>query len=137
MQQTIERTQTQSNRDIAERAIAQLIEPLPQDLTYLDLPSAFGPHVHCSGPERHLPGVRGARPADRRLFAAFSEPELTIDRIEEFGDRVISHVRFSGRHTQSFRGAALSGRRMQARGVIVHDLADGRIRDAWSVLHWR
>lgn len=137
MQQTIERTQTQSNRDIAAQAVAQLIEPLPQDLTYLDLPSAFGPHVHCSGPERHVCGVRGARPADRSLFAAFSEPELTVDRIEEFGDRVISHVRFSGRHTQSYRGVAPSGRRMQARGVIVHDLADGRIRDAWSVLHWR
>jgi predicted ester cyclase len=141
MQQTIERTpsrtEVQSNREIAAQAIAQLVEPLPRDLTNLDLPRGLDPHVHCAGPQGHVCGVRGARPADRSLFSAFSDPELTVERTEEVGDRVISHVRFSGRHTQSYRGVAPTGRTMQARGVIVHDLNNGRIRDAWSVLRWR
>ncbi len=61
----------------------------------------------------------------------------TVERTEEAGERVISHVRFSGRHTTSDRGAAASGRLMQATGEIVHELHEGRITDAWSVLRWR
>ena len=136
MQQTIERTDTTTNnRELAARAVAQLIQPLPQGLTYLDLPGAAQPQPRCA--QRAISGVRGARPADRSLFAACSERQLTVERTEEAGERVISHVRFSGRHTTSDRGAAASGRLMQATGEIVHELHEGRITDAWSVLRWR
>ena len=127
---------SEGNRRLVAEAIAQLIA-VDGPQSPVASASAGSADVYCAGPERHVCGVRGARPADATLFAAFSEPELTIERQREAGDRVITHIVFRGRHTRGYRGVAPSGRTMQARGVLIHDLRGGRIVDAWSLLHWR
>ena len=132
MQLTAERTSAKRSRPAANRQIvAEALARLTSPAAPLDL-QAFR-----AEPRGDAVTIRGARPADHTLFAAFSQPELRVERTDEVGDRVISHITFTGRHTGRHEGAEPTGREMQARGVIVHVLHDQQITDAWSVLHWR
>jgi hypothetical protein len=97
----------------------------------------FAPEFHIFGPAReNCSNLPAARPG-HDLFTGFSESELDITDMVASGDRVISYVRFSGRHTGEFEGHAPTGRRMTADGMVVHRFAaDGRIAEQWSVLRW-
>ncbi len=137
MQLTAERaTNTSTNREIVETAIADLTAPAaPRDS--LSLTRSLDPQAQCFGLRSDTATVRGARPADRDLFAAFSQPHLEVERMDDVGDRVVTHISFSGRHMRPYRGVAATGRDMRARGVIVHALREGHVIDAWRVLHGR
>ena len=137
MQLTAERTaRMNTNREIVEMAIADLTAPAaPRDSRTLT--SNLDPQARCFGLRGDITTIRGALPADRDLFAAFSQPHLEVERMDEVGDRVVTHISFTGRHMRRYRGVAATGRDMQARGVIVHELREGHVIDAWSVLHWR
>ncbi len=130
MQVTTRPTTQRTNREVVAEAITRLTAPQ----TAIAAEPAF---AALRGPSTAPNGVRGARPADSALFAGFTERTLTIERQREAGDRVITHVTFRGRHTRDYRGVAPTGREMEARGVLVHDVCGGSVIDAWSVLQWR
>lgn len=91
-------------------------------------------------------GARRTRASERRhsglsgmagLQQGFSERSLSVTRMVEHDDRVISYVRFSGRHTGEFQGHRPTGHLMQADGYVVHRFnEDGLIAQEWSVFRW-
>lgn len=98
----------------------------------------FSPEYEIFGPARENCGSLPAARPGHDLFGGFSESALDLTDMVTSGDRVISYVRFSGRHTGDFEGHAPTGRTMSADGMVVHRFGnDGRIAEQWSVLRWR
>lgn len=98
----------------------------------------FSPEYEIFGPARENCGSLPAARPGHDLFSGFSESALDLTDMVTSGDRVISYVRFSGRHTGDFEGHPPTGRRMTADGMVVHRFGgDGRIAEQWSVLRWR
>jgi hypothetical protein len=96
----------------------------------------FAPDFRCTGPTR--PAMT-SQPGDALVGTkqGFTERSLSVTHMVEHGDRVISYVRFSGRHTGTYRGHRPSGQLMQADGYVVHRFdANGRIQQEWSVFRW-
>lgn len=127
----------QNRREAVRRALrlwsgldgACTVEPsLPSDL--------FTPDFRCVAPARPGMGSAGAG----ALFGTrhgFTDRSLDIWRTVEREDRVISYVRFVGRHTGTYQGHPPSGRTMRADGYVVHRFSpDGRIAQEWSVFRW-
>lgn len=98
----------------------------------------FSPEFEIFGPARENCSNLPAQRPGHDLFTGFSEMQLELTDMVTSGDRVISYVRFSGRHTGEFEGHHPTGRRMSADGMVVHRFGrDGRIAEQWSVLRWR
>ena len=135
-------TQTQSGSVEARlahvrEAFSYLITSPPnRDLEQRD--RLFSPSYEIFGPARENCGSLPAVRPGHDLFTGFSESALDLTDMVASGDRVISYVRFTGRHTGDFEGHAPTGRRMTADGMVVHRFgSDGRIAEQWSVLRWR
>jgi len=101
---------------------------LPSDL--------FTTDFRCVAPAR--PGLAsGAAGALVGTRHGFTERSLDIWRTVERGDRVISYVRFVGRHTGTYLDHQPTGRTMRADGYVVHRFSpDRRIAQEWSVFRW-
>ncbi len=78
------------------------------------------------------PGAAGSREAFYRALAAFSDfRHQVIDQIAE-GDRVVTRMAASGRHTGEFLGIPATGKEVTMTGIAVHRIADGKIAEHWS-----
>jgi len=78
------------------------------------------------------PGSAGSREAFHRALAAFSDfRHEVIDQIAE-GDRVVTRMTASGRHTGDFLGIPATGKEVTMTGIAVHRIVDGKIAEHWS-----
>ncbi len=128
--------QAEANRQIALRAFRFLATP-PEYRDEAEAEAVFAPELEMLGPARDASGChRSARPG-RDLFAGFSEPSISISKMTASGDRVISQVRFHGRHTGWYEGRPPTGRTMTADGLVVHRIKDGRVVEQWSFARWQ
>ena len=124
--------QTDANLALVSRALRLLItEATPQQLAEL-----YAPDFRYHGPRRELTGVQGARSISHDYAAGFSDAQFTVDSIEPIGDRVRTQISLRGRHTGRYEGHPPTGRVMEATGVFVHRVENGRIAEVWAVLHW-
>lgn len=142
MTKTQRSTQTQSGS--VEARLAHTREAFSYLMTQPEQRSAeqrerlFSPEYEIFGPARENCGSLPAARPGHDLFSGFSDTALDLTDMVTSGDRVISYVRFSGRHTGDFEGHAPTGRQMAADGMVVHRFgSDGRIAEQWSVLRWR
>src|SRR3970040_3049766 len=77
------------------------------------------------------PGIYGARKAFNLALDAFSDFKHEImDQVAE-GDKVVTRVKASGKHTGDFLGIAPTNRDVTLEGIAVHRIADGKIVDHW------
>lgn len=69
------------------------------------------------------------------LATIVADMEATVDRMVEEGDWVLAHFTFRGVHDKSYPHAAgeipPTGERVQARGMSMHRLRDGKIAELW------
>lgn len=96
----------------------------------------FTEDFRCFGPTRTQMGDLRASDPLVGLERGFTERSLAVTRMVEQGDKVISYVRFVGRHTGEYRGHQPTGRLMQADGYVVHRFSGDRIAQEWSVFRW-
>ncbi|MEX2247224.1 MAG: ester cyclase [Dehalococcoidia bacterium] len=78
------------------------------------------------------PGLAGSREAFHLALTAFSDfRHEVIDQIAE-GDRVVTRMTASGRHTGEFLGIPATGKEVTMTGIAVHRIVDGKIAEHWS-----
>ncbi len=131
-------TATPSRKDTARRALL-LWTGIDGSCRAPELAATglFAPDFRCYGPTRTRMGLAADTEPLAGLDRGFSERSLSISRMVESGNRVISYVRFTGRHTGEYQGYRPSGRLMQADGYVVHLFNDeGLIAQEWSVFRW-
>ena len=144
-----EQVEVSANRrriDVARKAIllwsgidGSCSSPVAVEAAELRMASSglFASNFRCTGATR----VSLTAGVDRDPFAGtkhgFTERSVTITRAVDTGDRVISYVRFTGRHAGEYRGHAPTGRLMQADGSVIHRFDEyDRIVQKWSVVRW-
>lgn len=98
----------------------------------------FAPGFRTLGPARDAFGALAPRQRGSRLNDGFSEIDVRIERMVAQGPtKVVSFLRFRGRHTSPFQGHEPSGREMTADGYVVHRFdGQGRITEEWTLLRW-
>ncbi|WP_448626013.1 ester cyclase [Geodermatophilus sp. URMC 64] len=86
----------------------------------------------------HFPGLPG--PADRRMHqqlvamfrTGFPDWVETVEDVVAEGDRVVVRLVGRGTHLGEFQGIPPTGRRVEAQGIGMGRIADGRIAEAWA-----
>jgi predicted ester cyclase len=78
------------------------------------------------------PGVAGSRKAFHLALTAFSDfRHEVLEQIAE-GDRVVTRMTASGKHTGEFFGITATGKQVSMTGIAVHRIVDGKIAEHWS-----
>jgi hypothetical protein len=129
-------TSPASRLEVARQAIELVTEP-DAEAQRAGVERLFAPSFQVFGPARDLCPHHAARALNPIDYRAFEESVMSIQRMNESGDRVIAHVRFEGTHAGTFCGRPGTGRRMSADGLLTLRIVNGQVEEAWSVLRWR
>jgi predicted ester cyclase len=70
------------------------------------------------------------------VFDAFSDIEVTIEKLLAEDQLVAVRYVFTGTHTRSFQGIAPTHRRIRHSENEIYRIADGRIAESWGEGDW-
>jgi steroid delta-isomerase-like uncharacterized protein len=83
------------------------------------------------------PGVGSDREGMKQAAELFRQAtpgkHVIVDQIAE-GDRVVSRIRGSGKHTGDHLGVPASGADLEVEGVAIHRIKDGKIVEHWALV---
>jgi predicted ester cyclase len=81
-------------------------------------------------------GARDVRPLlarQRAVRAAFPDHRVVIEEQIAEGDKVVTHVSFSGTHLGQFNGIAATGRQVVYSGIAIDRIVDGKVVEMWHI----
>ncbi len=87
---------------------------------------------HDPGLDFAVEGPAGIRKLAAVLHGGFSDIDYPIVQVVAEGDRVLVHLRQTGRHTGEYQGTPATGREVD---IVVMDLfrvADGKLVEHWA-----
>lgn len=84
-------------------------------------------------PSGRLPGVAGALAASRSFRAAVPDLKCEVQQMILSGDRVISHLRFTGHFTGTFNGVHGKGQAVNFIATDIYRIEKGRIAENWHL----
>jgi steroid delta-isomerase-like uncharacterized protein len=77
-------------------------------------------------------GPEGAKQFVSKLRTAFPDLQVTVkDQIAE-GDKVATHWTARGTHQDKFQGIPATGKQMKIRGIVISQIANGKIIEQWG-----
>jgi steroid delta-isomerase-like uncharacterized protein len=83
-------------------------------------------------PFGEMHGPEGAKQFVTRLRTAFPDLHVTVeDQIAE-GDKVATLWTARGTHQGKFQGIPATGKQMKVRGIVISQLANGKIVEQWG-----
>jgi len=107
-----------------------VIDEIYADGYVLDAPMQTDGSLEAHGETRGRDGLK------RRVSSfrtAFPDIEFTVDDMLADGDRVAVQYAFTGTHTGRFSDLEPTGRTVSVTGMLLAQVADGRIQRAYSV----
>jgi len=128
------------SKDVSPKRLAALLDPVnafygfwvngsPSLLT-----RAIGPDfVDHTLPPGRAQGASGPAQASRSFLTAVPDLEIAVVQRLVVGDRVISHLRFTGHFTGAFMGHAGTGQSIHFIAIDILRVRDGRITDNWHL----
>jgi steroid delta-isomerase-like uncharacterized protein len=78
--------------------------------------------------------VRAYHQGFLEAFSGMSEVAIDIKQQIAEGDRVMTHMVTSGRHTGDFMGVPATGRSVSLATIRIDRIVDGKIAEHWSVV---
>lgn len=122
---------TDSNKEIVSRfgleGFGKGDESVLDELVAID-------YVDHGAPPGVEPGLEGTKAFVRQLHAAFTDIELSQDDMVAEGDKVAVRWTWTATHTGEFMGVPASGQRVTVAGFEIDRVADGQIKEAWSLV---
>jgi len=90
---------------------------------------------HNPPPFPDLPaGIAGAHKAFDLALEAFSDfKHEVLDQVAE-GDKVVTRIKATGKHTGVFLGIPATNKDVTMEGIAVHRIAEGKIVEHWSTI---
>ena len=79
------------------------------------------------------PGVEGLRQALGRIFDAFPDSQLTLERLVAEGDMVADFGVLTGTHKGNLFGTPSTGKKVAIHYLDIHRFKDGKIVEAWHL----
>ena len=123
---------SEQNKQLVRRFFEQIDTGEPAILAEF---VAQGYNDHNPPPFPDLPpGIDGARKAFNLALEGFSDFKHEIlDQVAE-GDKVVTRLKASGRHTGDFLGSPATNKDVTMEGIAVHRIVDGKIVEHWSTI---
>lgn len=88
--------------------------------------------VNHSAQQGIPPTREGEKAFVQAVHAALSEPESTMDRFLQDGDKVAWRWTMRGKHTGEFMGVPASGNRVEITGNDIGLVRDGKLAELWT-----
>jgi len=86
----------------------------------------------CTNPNYEIDGISGIKNSIDSQRNAFEDFHMEIDFSFASDDGVGLSWRLTGRHVNEIYGVPPSGKRIEAQGLSIHELADGKSIGGWS-----
>ncbi len=118
----------EDNKALVERYFDEVIAK--RDLTAIEKYIPAGAIDHSVPPDSPQ-GAEGTRIALTNFFNAFPDFEDKIDFVIADGDKVVTHVKFSGTHEGEFQGMKPTGKHFTTNGIEVLRIADNKMVERW------
>lgn len=96
----------------------------------------YSPEVVLHGQGEQFKGWEGIVEAAQQTLDAFSDVTFDIESMVANGDRVITKIRGTSRHTGEFHGVPPSGKEVELVGMVTSLIKDGKIVEEWRSLDW-
>jgi steroid delta-isomerase-like uncharacterized protein len=77
-------------------------------------------------------GPEGAKQFVTKLRTGFPDLQVTIEEQIAEGDKVATHWTARGTHQNEFQGIPATGKQMEIRGIVISQIADGKIVEQWG-----
>ncbi|WP_077046979.1 ester cyclase [Pseudomonas sp. KK4] len=84
-------------------------------------------------PPGRAQGIAGPLAASQAFHAAVPDLNCEVRQMIVSGDRVVSHLRFTGHFTGSFNGVRGQGQAVDFIATDLYRIADGRIAENWHL----
>jgi len=78
-------------------------------------------------------GISGPLAASQAFHAAVPDLNCEVQQMIVSGDRVVSHLRFTGHFTGTFNGVKGKGQTVNFIATDIYRIADGRIAENWHL----
>jgi steroid delta-isomerase-like uncharacterized protein len=78
------------------------------------------------------PGLEGVKRFIQEYRMSFANMRFTIDQQVAEGDKVVTRIIFSARHTGEFLGLPATGREVTTTGMDMLRIVDGKIVERWG-----
>ena len=78
------------------------------------------------------PGLQGVQDYFREIRGAFTNFRITVEDQVAEGDRVVSRIVFSGKHTGTFFGIAPTGKEITITGMDMAHIENGKLTERWG-----
>ncbi len=78
------------------------------------------------------PGLQGIQDYFRQVRDAFTNFKITVEDQVAEGDKVVSRVVFSGKHTGDFMGIRATGKEVSTTGMDMVRVENGKIMERWG-----
>jgi predicted ester cyclase len=78
-------------------------------------------------------GIAGPLAASKAFHGAVPDLQCEIQQLIVSGDRVVSHLRFTGHFTGTFNGVQGQGQAVNFIATDIYRIADGRIAENWHL----
>lgn len=118
---------TQRNQKVLENAVAEWNKGNLD--AYLQL---YHPDILMHGLSGVEPGIDSVRNYYSSFWAAFRNPQLTLDDIMTEGDKLACRFTISGTHTGTFGEIPATGKEVAIGGLTILRFADGRCVERWT-----
>jgi len=90
-------------------------------------------HAAPAGHDVGLVALRNYHESFAAAFAAFSDSSIQLLQQVEEGDRVVTQLLTSARHTGEFAGMSPTGKQVTVVTIRIDRLVDSKIAEHWSV----
>lgn len=126
--------------DISKQRLAEMLKPVDAFYAFWVnasptlLAKAIGPDfVDHTLPSGRPQGPAGPAGAAKGFLGAVPDLRVTVVQRLVVGDRVVSHLRFTGHFTGTFGGSRGDGRPVDFIATDILKVRDGRITDNWHL----
>lgn len=84
-------------------------------------------------PPGRAQGIAGPLAASKAFHGAVSDLKCEVQQMIVAGDRVVSHLRFTGHFTGTFNGVRGKGQAVNFIATDIYRIAEGRIAENWHL----
>jgi steroid delta-isomerase-like uncharacterized protein len=81
---------------------------------------------------KQVRGPAGFRSFYNHFRSAFSDLRVTVEDVIADGDKVVTRLSFTGRHTGDGLGIAPTNRTFKSSAIVITQWRDGQITDSWN-----
>ncbi len=120
----------QANRDLIVRHFEEIFNR--GNMAFVDEAYTEDAVIHDAVVPDVPPGLGGVRKYLRTYAGPVPDFHFEVTELIADGDMLAAHWTASGTHAGSLLSLPPTGRRMEARGVSIYRMEEGRIAEAWN-----